>query len=474
MTIQFFLIGALTSKPYAFTARSWELRSVETIDFFDTFASNIRVDTRGVEVMRILPCINNTINEEWISDKIRFSYDGLKKQRLYVPLLRNFVTNKLENSNWKDVFSKLKSFFLKNYNFVFIIGDFLDLETQLLVKLLNNKLGGKIYNQNFNINRVDFRANYLCDQQILENSNCIFLIGLHLRFEFPVLNLKIRRKYNEGAVVASFGYNIEYNYGVMNFGSNIKTLKYFVEGKHLFCKKLVLSTNPLILIGSSFQSRIDAISFFDFFQYFKNFIKNVFYLQNSVSVLNGNELGLYTNKIEFNINSTNKTVYYVINADNIALDVNLKQSNNFIVYQGHNGDRVANIADIVLPSTNPIEKNGKFINLYGDLQLSKFVLAPYGDARVDWKILKAFSDNLGFSFNLNRISDVHATLKRHTILEKLTKNLYIINNDFISKIYNISSYPVIENFYLNDSITRSSSIMSLASKRLLKNQNFII
>ena len=269
--IKYFLIGALTSKPYAFTARSWELRSVETIDFFDTFASNVRIDTRGSEVMRVLPKINNSLNEEWISDKIRFSYDGFKKQRLYLPLLRNNDTNKLVSSSWKVVFNKLKELFLKNYSFVFILGDFVDLETQLLVKVLSNKLGAKVYNQVLASTNVDFRANYLINLRDLDSSDCIFLVGLNLRFEFPVLNIKVRKKYLEGVLVASFGYNVEYNYGILNFGSNIKDLKLIAEGKHLFCRKLVLFKNPLVLVGSSFQIRADGLHFFNFFFLFTKF-----------------------------------------------------------------------------------------------------------------------------------------------------------------------------------------------------------
>lgn len=480
MNLNVYVIGALTSKPYAFTARSWELTNTESIDFFDAIGSNIRVDTRGAEVMRILPRVNNDINEEWISDKIRFFYDGLKKQRLSVPLIR--INNNLEMVSWEVALNKVANLF-KQKTSNFIVGDFVDLETQYFLKLLSMRLGSNVYPQDLVRVVNDFKTEYLLNAPItsIEKADLIFLVAVNTRLEAPIINLRLRKRINEGVKIFSFGYNINYSYRVVNIGSDVKSLRSVVEGKHLLSKIILQSGSPFVLLGSSVLQRLDAKYFINILNSIKHYTKSIIsVLHLSSSKINSAELNLFNyGYMDF---LPNKETYsegrllYVIGADNVSISRNPM---DFVVYQGHHGDSVASVADIILPSSTPFEKNGIYLNIEGKCQSSKFIFAPPGNARNDWKILKVLSDILLVRFNkvINNIADVHNNVSMFTNLIHYKSNSIFINLNTgvkYSKLFNVPFTSAIGNFYTQDSITRSSYVMALTSKRFNKNINYIL
>jgi len=389
MSFDVLKIGALTSKPYAFTARSWELTSVESIDFFDPLCSSIRVDTRGSEIMRILPKVNNKLNEEWISDKVRFSYDGFKRQRLSVPMLR--INGKLEFSTWEIVLSKLANYIKTRSKFDslrFILGDFVDFETQIFVKFMVERFGFDVFFQDLSEFNQDFSHNYLLNSNVESFSkfDVFFLIGSNPRLESPLVNLKIRRRVNEGARVFYFGGNIDLGYKIINLGSDVNDLVRVVEGKHLLSKILINAINPLVIIGSSVFQRNDAKQFYNLLSYLKKFSGiDVAFLQNSSARIQGADLNIVNlnknNFVKKEIKSAN--LMYILGADNVIVN---KQENDLVVYQGHHGDRIASFADIILPGSTPIEKDSIYFNLEGKIYGTNFIFSPPGNARTDWKI----------------------------------------------------------------------------------------
>lgn len=463
-------IGALTSKPYAFTARSWELASSESIDFFDSLGSNIRIDTRGSEIMRILPKINNKVNEEWISDKIRFSYDGLKQQRLNNPMLR--VDDKLKNINWLTALNILANKIQSSADLEFILGNFTDLETQVVLKMLSKTIGARVYLNDLSVKNIDFQQNYLLNTSVenLSKIDVFFLIGSNLRFENPVLNLKLRKRVNEGAIVFTFGNNSVLDYPTINLGDSIKDLLYILEGKHPLASKLLKSKNPLVLVGAAVEQRTDAISFFSAIKVLEKYlgIGVVSSLVVEAGKLNAFELNFLSSANVLNKVSVAKVIY-ILASDNIQLDKNIL---NFIVYQGHHGDHIAAIADLVLPSATPFEKTATYVNLNGVYQTTKFVYAPPGNSRTDWKILKALADVMGIGLEINNSNDLRKILSRYLTENKRLSVFGAIDKSSSSKIFNIGLSSHIEDYYLNDNILRSSYIMALCSNRFNKRINF--
>jgi NADH dehydrogenase/NADH:ubiquinone oxidoreductase subunit G len=484
-SIKVFKIGALTSKPYAFTARSWELNSIESIDFFDALGSNIRVDTRGSEIMRILPKVNNKINEEWISDKVRFSYDGLKRQRLSVPMVRK--EGKLQPVSWQIALTTVADYIksVNNKSLNFILGDFVDFETQIFLKFIAPKFCFNVYSQDLSVFNHDFESNFLLSKPIVEfdKVDLFLLIGANVRLESPILNLRIRKRVNEGAKVFYFGQTIDLAYKYTNLGSSISTLKQLIEGKHSLSKLLLKSKNPLILVGTTISQRCDASTLYSLLRYltkFTNIMPSFLHLNSSR--INAADLNLInSNTMELQISKSYPKLLYFINADNVVVNRN---KSDLIVYQGHHGDRVANVADVILPGSAPTEKNSIFINNAGKIQVTKFIFAPPGDSRNDWKILKALSEVLGFEIGIEyglvldilTIGDIHKIVHMYTTF-KDKKHSYNFKNLFENnqlKLYNnIPLGSNIENFYLNNSISRSSFTMSLAAKRFIKNVNYV-
>ena len=471
-------VGALTSKPYAFEARPWELKKTESIDVMDAVGSNIRVDTYNWEVKRILPRLNNDINEEWISDKTRYSCDGLLKQRLDIPYIKK--NNKLQKSNWDEAISLIVDK-LNSVNTSEIgghIGDMISLENALSFKkffatLKCNNL--EFREKNFYINSSE-KSNYIFNTSIkgIEESDLILLIGTNPRHEATMLNARIRKVFVQKRIpIFSIGDpgNLTYDYKII--GSKTDDLKRIIDNEAEFSKKLLSSKKPIIIIGESaleLKSGKYIISELKKFLKKNNFINkewNAFnFLPQNASTVGLIDLKILSKEDEEKSSFFEKLknnqfkLLYLLGSDNLEI----KKNNEFIIYQGSHGDRGAEMADIILPSAAFTEQNGLYENLEGRIQECKKASYPIGEALEDWRILnlilKKMNKNESLSnFDLLR-KEVLNLIPSFTKLNELPslqeKDIANTSSSFVSEKVDIKQ---LDYFYTN-SISRASKTMS--------------
>ncbi len=471
-------VGALTSKPYAFEARPWELKKTESIDVMDAVGSNIRVDTYNWEVKRILPRLNNDINEEWISDKTRYSCDGLLKQRLDVPYIKK--DNKLQKSTWEEAITilveKIKS--LNPNQIGGHIGDMVNMENALGFKKFFSILKSsnlEFREKKFYINSSD-KSNYIFNSSIkgIENSDLILLIGANPRYEATMLNARIRKAFVHKRIpIFSIGDPGELTYEYKIIGKKTDDIRKILNSEVEFSKKLSASKKPIVIIG---ESVLELKSGKYIVNELKNFLKKNNLINkdwNAFNFLpqNASTVGLIDLKIlpkddeEKNsffekLNNNQFKLLYLLGSDNLEVNKN----NEFIVYQGSHGDRGAEIADIVLPSAAFTEQNGLYENLEGRVQECKKASYPIGEALEDWKIFnlilkKLEKKNNLFNFDLLR-KEVLNVIPNFSNLNDLPnfKDIEITHtsSDFFSEEVNIKK---LDYFYTN-SISRASKTMS--------------
>ena len=479
-------VGALTSKPYAFSARPWELKKTESIDVLDAVGSNIRVDTYGWEVKRILPRLNEDINEEWISDKTRYSCDGLLKQRLDTPYVKK--NNKLVKSSWDEalnlIFKKFNE--TEKSEIAGHIGDLVSLETTLAFKKFFELLGSnnlEFREKKFYINSED-KMNYLFNSSIngIEKSDLILLVGCNPRHEATILNARIRKAFrNNKTPIFSIGNPGDQTYEYKIIGDNTQTIKDIIEEKHEFNKVFDTAKKPLIIIG---ESALELNSGGFIFEELKNFLyqkKLISEKWNALNILiqNASTVGALDLKIinkdknnfEFfnNIKNNKFKILYLLNSDNLKFEKN----NEFIIYQGSHGDRGAEIADVILPSAAYTEENGFYQNLEGRVQECRKASYPAGEALESWKVLNKLTNayknkNLFNSFNTLR-DEVLEKIVNFDSLNKLPKYKgpsKKVNNNF--KNENVYINPI--DYYFSNSISRASKVMSECRDIKLKYQ----
>ncbi len=478
-------VGALTSKPFAFTSRPWELKSYNSIDIFDSLHSNIRVDVRGTKIMRILPRVNSEINGDWITDKVRFSYDAFRRQRLYHPMVRkesNFV-----KVSWKKVFFLLKSFLtfrLKTLNssniFKAYIGEFLDLETLYLIRKFFYLNGSNCF-VNSTSSYVDSSVMYSLNVSMvdLEKADFCLLVGLNLRIQSPILNSKIRRIVVKANLpVYLIGYHSNFNYYAKHVSNSSSLLLSVFEGSHWLSAKISknFSSYPLILFGEEIIKSSAIFSAISLLFAHMNLIKagwNGFgVLPSNSSFFSIQEVGLFNNHTQ-NALLIDHSVEWLYNYDVISSSKSLLR-----IYQGHHGDVSATSSNIVLPSTSFIEKSSLYSNILGMVQRTKKVLFSVGDSRDDWKIINALIEVLGFSgFRVSNSANLFSLIAKISpfILYKRLNNLVSIPNYRIFDNFFIKNFVSrINNFYLSDVITKNSKIMSLCfNKFSTKGYNFL-
>ncbi len=471
-------VGALTSKPYAFEARPWELKKTESIDVMDAVGSNIRVDTYNWEVKRILPRLNNNINEEWISDKTRYSCDGLLKQRLDVPYIKK--NNKLEKSTWGEAISILAEQ-IKRVNPNEIaghIGDMVNLENALSFKKLFSVLKSnnlEFRERKFYINSSE-KSNYIFNSSIkgIEQCDLILLVGTNPRHEATMLNARIRKVFVQKQVpIYSIGNpgNLTYDYTII--GNSTDDIKKILNNESDFSKKLSSSKRPIIIIG---ESVLELNSGRFITEGFKSLLKKNNFITkdwNAFNILpqNASTVGLIDLKIlpkedeEKNsfferLNKNQFKLLYLLGSDNL----NIKKNNEFIVYQGSHGDRGAGIADLVLPSAAFTEQNGLYENLEGRVQECKKASYPIGESLEDWKIFNLILKKLGKNENLSNFDllrkEVLNLIPNYTNLNELPsfKESEVINTsaNFISEEVNIKELD----YFFTNAISRASKTMS--------------
>jgi len=471
-------VGALTSKPYAFEARPWELKKTESIDVLDAVGSNIRVDTYNWEVKRILPRLNKNINEEWISDKTRYACDGLLKQRIDSPYIKK--DNKLQKTNWDEAISLVcqKIEELKPNQIAGHVGDSINLENALafkkLFKILNsNNL--EFREKKFYINPDD-KINYIFNSSIngIEDSDLILLIGTNPRHEATMLNARIRKAFvQKNLPIYSIGNPGDLTYDYKVIGSNTEDIKKIINKESEISSKILSATKPIIIIG---ESALELKSGKYIFEELKNFLKNNNLITNewnalNILIQNSSTVGLIDFKL-LSVEENNNFIFfdkldkkefkflYLLGSDNLQI----KKDNEFIVYQGSHGDRGAEIADVVLPSPAYTEQNGLYSNLEGRTQECRKASYPIGNAMEDWKIFNLILKNLNNTNDLNNFTslrkEVFSLIVNYSKLKDLPNKKIKNSNKKTSEFFNEKVFINKIDYYYSNAICRSSKIMS--------------
>ena len=491
-------VGALTSKPYAFNARSWELISKDSVDIIDSMSPDIKVDMRGVEIMRILPRLNEVINENWISDITRFHYDSVVRQRLLMPNIK--ISNNLTKSNWKTVLNNLWYFFYinnfilsKNIKFSYKGGELSDAQSLFMLKEFNNFFGIVNNNSDIIVNN-DLRQNYLVKFKKVEllKSNLVILVGTNLRLESPLMNLRLRKLFLKKKIfITSFGSTVNLTYNVKHLGLNIKNFINFVEGKSYFCNFFLRSNNPVVFVGNNNSNNFfNVLNLLMFLK--NNYKSDLSYgvINKDIGVITSNELNAINNN-NLNYNLNNNLYTKNVNFEYLLNNYSLNNLNSFSVFQGHHWDNNLVNTNIILPSTLSFEKNSNYLSLEGINRQLNVILPKEKNVKIDWQIILAIMikyNKMLSSLKVNNLNKFYFSNYINIInLNKLNNNsLLLILNLLIFNNSNISlNSPVISNlinnylnFYFNDIIYNNNlnnlgalSPVFLKSNRLYNNIN---
>ncbi len=481
-------VGALTSKPYAFIARPWELTKTLSIDVMDALGSAIRVDARGREVMRILPRVHDAINEEWISDKTRHVWDGLRTQRLDRPYVRR--NGKLTPARWDEAFGaiaeKLKG--INGSRFAAIAGDLAGCEEMFALKQLNDRLGSP--NIDCRQDGAEFdpalgRAGYLFNSTIegIERCDALLLVGTDPRREAPVLNARILKRVRQcqGRLpLGLMGEERDLTYAYDYLGAGPETLAKIADGSHPFLEALDGTERPMLILGAGAFARSDGAAVLSLAA--KAAIAmgalkpalgwNGFSVLHSAAArVGGLDLGLVPGKGGLDIAAMLEAasggkldVVYLLGADEIDME---RLGSSFVIYQGSHGDRGAHRADVILPGAAYTEKEAIYVNTEGRPQMAARAVFPPGDAREDWKIIRALSDVLSMALPFDSLQQLRAKMfAAHPHLALLDQ----IDPADMTAIEHLANRPAkpgkdrfgraVEDFYLSNPIARASSIMA--------------
>ncbi|MXN46804.1 NADH-quinone oxidoreductase subunit G [Shinella kummerowiae] len=474
-------VGALTSKPFAFTARPWELNKTESIDVMDALGSAIRVDTRGREVMRILPRVNEEINEEWISDKTRFIWDGLKTQRLDRPYVRK--DGRLQPATWADAFGAIKAAVAATSGdrIGAIAGDLASVEEMFALRELMASLGSKSIDCRQDGSALDpslGRASYLFNPTIegIEQADALLIVGSNPRLEAAVLNARIRKRWRmDNFPIGVIGEQGELRYGYEYLGAGTDTLSGLIDGSVKFAAKLKKAARPMIIIGQGALSRADGLAVLSAVTALAEKVGAVKADWNGLAVLHtaasrvgGLDLGFVPGEggkaAADMLDGTD--VLFLLGAD----EMDFSKKSAFTVYIGSHGDNAAHVADVILPGAAYTEKSGTWVNTEGRVQMgSRAGFAP-GDAREDWAILRALSDVLGKKLPFDSLVQLRAKLyAAHPHFAQIDEIAAgeIADLSALAKkggtMANSGFASPIKDFYLTNPIARASAVMAECS-----------
>lgn len=475
-------VGALTSKPYAFRARPWELKRTETIDVMDAVGSNVRVDARGIEVMRVMPRLNDEVNEEWISDKSRFACDALKSQRLTTPLIKS--GSSFVPATWDEALSTVAAAYAKlkpaGDEFQAIAGALSDAESMVALKDLTNRLGSENTTtdvaQATEAHGVDVRSNYIFNSTIdgIEDADQILIVGSNPRHEAAVLNARIRKVWLRSSLeIAHVGQDFESTFDFQKLGHSAKDLKSALSGA--YGEKLAGASKPLIIVGSGVAASEDANAIYsavaEFASKHANFStpewNGVNLLHREASRVAALDLGFQRLRKD----AKPAKFVYLLGADEVkGADI---PKDAFVVYQGHHGDVGASFADVILPGAAYTEKSATYVNTEGRTQVTRAATNAPGAAREDWKILRALSEYLGSALPYNdliavreRLGEIAPHFVRHDVVELASQEIAKLGLQDIATRHKSASLSgvglknPIDNFYFTDVISRSSPTMA--------------
>ena len=479
-------VGALTNGPYAYHARSWELKKTESVDVMDALGSNIRIDARGPEVMRILPRLNEDVNEEWISDKTRFACDGLTRQRLDRPYVRH--GGKLEEATWPEAFAAVGEATkgLSGDAMAAIAGDMADSEAMAALKDLMVAFGSTNIDCRQDGAKLDasVRASYIFNSTIagINCASAALLIGCDPRSEAPVLNARIRKRWTWGDFsVGVIGANGDMTYPTTQLGDGPDALKDLADGKNDFAQVLKDAKRPMIIVGQGALARSDGAHILTMARQVAENCGAISGDWNGFNVLHkaaarvgGLDLGFVPGDggrdvagiLEGASNGSIKFMY-LLGADEIDTS---RLGSAFVVYQGHHGDAGANRADVILPGAAYTEKNATYVNTEGRVQLGRLAVYPPGDAREDWTIVRALSDAVGHKLPYDNLRQLRARM--------IEINSNFLNVDLAmpaawkdfgtaSTTDSVAFDTGHVNFYMTDPISRASETMAHCTKTFL-------
>ncbi len=478
-------VGALTSKPYAYVGRSWELKKTESIDVMDAVGTNIRVDARGGEVLRILPRLHEDVNEEWLSDKGRFSCDGLKKQRLDRPYVRG-KDGKLKPSTWQDaltvVAEKIKA--SNSERLAAIAGDLCDAESMLALKGVMQSQECKNIDCRQDGSKLGHgpRSSYLFNSGIsgIDEADAVLIIGSNVRWEAPIINARLRKRYLQAETfsAASIGPNWDPNFACDMIGAGPDAINDIAAGRHPFNDVLRNAKNPMIIMGAHIFARQDGKALLGMLKglaeatgVVKDGWNGFNILHSAASRVGGLDLGFLpesggkdTCGIIEACEKGEIDLVYLLGADEIDFD---RLGNAAVIYQGHHGDKAAHRADVILPGAAYTEKDGTYVNTEGRVQLARAAAFPPGEAKEDWKILRALSSALGKDLPYNDLGSLRQNMVAQNSIFQAIDSLespvwgdFGTKDDFLLEPFE----PAIENYYMTDPISRASETMAACTE----------
>ena len=479
-------VGALTSAPYAFKARPWELTKTNSIDIFDGLGSAIEIGSKDGQVLRVLPRLNEDINEEWLADKSRFAIDGLSNQRLDSPYKRD-LKGKLVECSWEEAFKVLAENFkgLKSEEIAALVGDQPCLESIVSLKDLMTE---------FNVTNIDCRpllsslptntknrSGWLFNPTIsgIEKADSLLIIGSQPRYEAALLDARIRKSWiANGLKIARIGGGDNASYPIEELGNNVNIIEQIYKSKHSYNKILEKSNKPLFLIGENLLNRKDGEGILGRirevakkYNSFSDKWNGLAILHSSASRVGALEVGFVPGNKGFNtkdiidgVASNHIKLLWLLGVDDINLN---KKPNTFVVYQGHHGDKGAEIADLILPGSAYTEKDATYLNTEGRVQRTNAAVSPPGDAKEDWKIIRAFSAFVDKVLPYDNISELRkrlANINKLLVIENsLIKGSITDIGDTSTKLAKNLITPKNINYFMTCPISRASETMAKCS-----------
>ncbi|MBN4046631.1 NADH-quinone oxidoreductase subunit G [bacterium AH-315-P15] len=474
-------VGALTSKPYAFQARSWELRKTESVDVMDAVGTAIRIDARGREVMRIMPRIHEDVNEEWLADKSRFIWDGLKAQRLDQPYVR--TNGKLMPASWEDALKAVANAFPEAHpeRAAAITGDLPCSESQFALKQLMSSLGVTSLDCREDGTKLTGgnRAGYLFNSTIagIDEADALLIIGANPRLEAPIINARIRKRYLARGFkgIALIGPANDLTYEYDHLGDDAGILNDFAN--HPFAEVLKSADKPIILIGQGALTRGDGAAILAACAKLaksNDHWNGLNVLHTSPGRVAGLDLGFLPGTggrdvagIKEGVEKGEISFLYLLNADELSLT---KPEGAFVVYQGHHGDNGAHLADVILPGSAYTEKDALWVNTEGRVQRGRRAIFPPGEAKDDWAILRALSAAMGKQLPFDRHDDLRrALIEAHPHFGSLNQAPGAASGGLqgVGQAGTIMATPIsltITDYYLTNPIARASKTMAECSR----------
>jgi NADH-quinone oxidoreductase subunit G len=478
-------VGALTSKPYAFVSRPWELTKTESVDVLDAVGAAIRVDARQTEVLRVLPRLNEDVNEEWLADKSRSACDALARQRLDRPYVRR--DGKLQAASWDEAFAAIaeKMNGLDGSRMAAIAGDLCDAEAMFALKALMDAKGSPNLDCRQDGAKLPAaRAGYIMNSGIagLETADAVLLVGTNPRWEAPLVNTRLRKAWLQGgATIAAVGPQIDLTYPCENLGAGPETLQAIADGSHPFAETLKNAERPVVIVGMGALARGDgeavlaaARALAETCNLVRDGWNGFNVLHTAAARVGGLDIGFVPGAggrdvagILDGAASGDIELVYLLGADEIDMS---RLGDAFVVYQGHHGDAGAHRADVILPGAAYTEKNGTYVNTEGRVQLGRQAVQPPGDAREDWTVIRALAGAVGAGLDYVTLGDVRAAMAAANPVFERVDAFAPADWEAFGAAGAMDSAPFespIANYYMTDPISRASETMAECTREFV-------